>query len=109
MTQDEAARIHRLSAIRALGDALVDDVEGTSPVSHLDQVSDFPANMRMGPWAMGVLGWPLTKEHDKIVGYAENTVYSTIEGLHDDRDRLHLVADNIQTTENRNVDNVRGL
>jgi hypothetical protein len=109
LSQDEASRIHRLSAIRALGDALVDDAEGPSPVSHLAQAGDFPSNMRMGPWAMGVLGWPLTSEHDKIVGYAESTVRNTIEALHDDRDRLHTVAGNIQTVENRNEANVRRL
>ncbi|MET7331694.1 hypothetical protein [Nonomuraea sp. NPDC005650] len=107
MSQGEAARIHRQSAIRALGDALVDDVAGTSPVSHLDQAADFPSNMRIGPWAMGVLGWPLTKEHDKIVGYAETTVDNTIEALHDHRDQLHTVADNIQTAENWSEANVR--
>ncbi|MFI7634996.1 hypothetical protein [Nonomuraea sp. NPDC049400] len=109
MSQDEAARIHHLPAIRALGDALTDDVEGTSPVSHLSQASEFPQNMRMGPWAMGVLGWFLAMEHDKIVGYAENTVANTILALHDHRGRLHTVADNMQTVETRNEESVRRL
>ncbi|MEU0564960.1 hypothetical protein ABZ297_06135 [Nonomuraea sp. NPDC005983] len=109
MSQDEAARIHNLPAIRALGDALVDDIDGTSPVSHLEEASGFPANMRMGTWALGVLGWPLANEHDKIVGYAENKVNSTIEGLRAHRDRLHTVADNVQTADQRNEDHVRRI
>ncbi|MFI7644119.1 hypothetical protein [Nonomuraea sp. NPDC049400] len=78
-------------------------------MSHLNQAREFPQNMRMGLWAMGVLGFALAIEHDKIVGYAENTVANTILGLHDDRDRLHTVAGNVQTVENRNEENVRRL
>ncbi|MEV0202351.1 hypothetical protein [Nonomuraea sp. NPDC050691] len=109
MSRDEAQRIHHLPAIRALGDALTDDTEGVSPVSYLDRAMSFPSNMRMGPWAMGVLGWPLTNEHDKIVGYAESTVYNTIRALHDRRDGLHSVADNVRAADERNEDNARRI
>ncbi|MEO3803843.1 hypothetical protein [Nonomuraea sp. B1E8] len=68
-----------------------------------------PPNMRMGPFAMGVLGFPFALEHDKIVGYAESTVTNAIAGLHQRREGLHSVAGNIEIAETRNEEHVRRI
>lgn len=109
MAGDELPRIHHPTAIRGLGNALTDDADGASPVSHLNEVGRLPSDMRLGPFALGVLGYLFTLEHDRIVGLAENAVTNTIAGLHEHRERLHSVAGNIEIAEARNEEHVRRI
>lgn len=95
--------------IRRLGDALVDDTTGTSPVSHLEEAGTFPPNMRLGWGALGVLGFPLTQEHDRIVAAAELKLGDMAQSLHGHRDDLYTASGNVDTAEVENIENVRRI
>ncbi|TDE55773.1 hypothetical protein E1295_13270 [Nonomuraea mesophila] len=109
MSGDEVPRIHHPTSIRGLGDALTDERDGTSPVSHLEAAGRLPEGMRIGAFAMGVLGAPFALQHDTIVGYAEQTVRSTVDGLYEHRDGLHLTAHNNESAEAGNEEHVRRI
>ena len=106
---DESARIYDRATIKRLGDALVDDTMGTSPVSHLEEAGTFPPNMRLGWGALGVLGFPLAREHDKIVASAERTLGDMAQSLHGHRDKLYAASGNVETAEVENIENVRRI
>ncbi|NBE99975.1 hypothetical protein FE391_39005 [Nonomuraea sp. KC401] len=96
-------------SIRGLGDALTDERDGTSPVSHLDAAGRLPEGMRIGMFAMGVLGAPFAFQHDNIVGYAEQMVRSTVSGLYEHREGLHLVTRNNEIAEAGNEEHVQRI
>ncbi|MEU7742277.1 hypothetical protein [Nonomuraea sp. NPDC049158] len=106
---DESARIYDRGAIKRLGDALVDDTDGTSPVSHLEEAGTFPPNMRLGWGALGVIGLPLTQEHDKIVAAAERKLGDMAQSLHGHRDELYTASGNVDAAEVENMENVRRI
>ncbi|MFG1962578.1 hypothetical protein [Nonomuraea sp. NPDC049028] len=106
---DEPARIYDRAAIKRLGDELVDDTTGTSPVSHLEEAGGFPPNMRLGWGALGVMGFPLALEHDKIVAYAELKLGDMAQSLHGHRDELYTASANVDTAEVENIENVRRI
>ena len=109
LPSDESARIYDRVAIKRLGDALVDDTTGTSPVSHLEEAGGFPPNMRLGWGALGVIGFPLTQEHDKIVAAAEWKLGDMAQSLHGHRDELYTASGNVDTAEVENTENVRRI
>ncbi|WP_326825311.1 hypothetical protein [Streptosporangium sp. NBC_01756] len=107
--QDNMDRIHDRAVIRALGDSIVDDTHGTSAVSYLEEAGTFPSNMRLGWGALGLLGFPLTQEHDRIVGSAEGMLAGTVQALVGHRDSLHTVSDNLEIAERDNAEHVRRI
>lgn len=109
LPSDESARIYDRAAIKRLGDALVDDTTGTSPVSYLEEAGAFPPNMRLGWGALGVLGSPLALEHDKIVAAAERKLGDMAQSLHGHRDELYTASGNVGTAEVENIENVRSI
>lgn len=109
LPSDESARIYDRAAIKRLGDALVDDTTGTSPVSYLEEAGVFPPNMRLGWGALGVLGFPLAREHDRIVASAERKLGDMAQSLHGHRAELYTASGNVDTAEMENTENVRRI
>ncbi|MFI7643098.1 hypothetical protein [Nonomuraea sp. NPDC049400] len=96
-------------AIRALGDALVEDGETRSPVSYLAEAQSFPDTIRLPWYAFGVMWFPFAIAHNKILDDAKGSIASDVDALHGDRDKLYKTAGNWDAVELENTENVRRI